>query len=146
FGQSDLAVPSRFLGDIPTGLTDGLNVSRQREQTVRQASSWSWNQGESRQRDRTERRSWYDGARDDDDDGWYRDPDEVRGRRHGSGQRPRAESTPLPSGPGYVTSRRRSETPHAGKPAPRAEDGPAFRTGQKVRHARFGDGIVVESK
>ena len=147
FGQSDLAVPSRFLADIPAELTDGLNVSRQREQTVRQASSWSWHQGESRQRDRVDRqqrRRWYDD--DDDDDGWYRDPDEVRGRRYGSGQRPRAESTPIPTGPGYVTSRRRSEAAPADKPAPRAESGPSFRTGQKVRHARFGDGIVVESK
>ena len=94
--------------------------------------------------DRQQRRRWYDD--DDDDDGWYRDPDEVRGRRYGSGQRPRAESTPLPSGPGYVTSRRRSEPAPADKPAPRAESAPSFRTGQKVRHARFGDGIVVESK
>jgi hypothetical protein len=102
FGQSDLAVPSRFLADIPDDLTDGLNVSRQREETVRQASSWSWNQGASRQRDRQERqerRRW----NDDDDDGWYRDPDEVGGRRYGgpapSDPRPSRRAVPASSPP-----------------------------------------------
>jgi DNA helicase II / ATP-dependent DNA helicase PcrA len=146
FGQSDLAVPSRFLGDIPHDLTDGLNVSRQREETVSQASSWSWNQGASRQRDRQqrqERRRWYD----DDDDGWYRDPDEVRGRRFGDGRAKRPSPEPPAGGPGFVSTRRRSDTPaEPQRPAPAADAGPSFRSGQKVRHARFGEGIVVECR
>jgi DNA helicase II / ATP-dependent DNA helicase PcrA len=145
FGQSDLTVPSRFLADIPHALTDGLNVSRQREETVRQASSWSWNQGASRQRDRQERqerRRWTD---DDDDDGWYRDPDETRGRRYGGGTTRR--DAPPAAGPGFVSTRRRSDAPaEPERPAPAADAGPSFRSGQKVRHARFGEGIVVECK
>ncbi|MDT8306941.1 MAG: 3'-5' exonuclease, partial [Anaerolineae bacterium] len=121
YGQSDVAVPSRFLGDIPDALTDGQTIGIARERTVNQASTWSWNQGASRQRDsqaRRERRSWYD---DDDDDGWYR-------------------------GPGFVSTRRRSAASEPERPVTPTPDGPAFRSGQKVRHARFGDGIVVESR
>jgi DNA helicase II / ATP-dependent DNA helicase PcrA len=150
YGQSDVAVPSRFLGDIPDTLTDGQTIGIQRERTVNQASSWSWDQGANRQRDRQarrERRSWYD---NDNDDGWYRDPDETRGRRIGGrrGDDSYGPPAPPPSGPGFVSTRRRSASSEPERPAAPnlTPDSPSFRSGQKVRHARFGDGIVVESR
>ncbi|MCA9975543.1 MAG: hypothetical protein KC413_07325, partial [Anaerolineales bacterium] len=46
-----------------------------------------------------------------------------------------------------VTERRTLPTPNTyTEPAPPAPSGPQFRSGQRVRHAKFGEGTVIESK
>src|SRR5690606_16593383 len=50
FGQTEVAIPSRFLQDIPMNLTEGGSAKQRRETTVQQASSWSWSSGGSSNR------------------------------------------------------------------------------------------------
>lgn len=42
YGETELAVPSRFLNDIPLELVEGGGLQQRRQQTVAKASSWEW--------------------------------------------------------------------------------------------------------
>lgn len=121
YGEASVGTPSRFLGDIPQGLVTGGDTAQRRNESVARASSWSWD------RDRAVPRR---GSR----------------RPYASEREPESRSTGSP----FMRSR-----PHrtaSSDDDPKKQEGttnggaPQYRTGQKVRHAKFGEGIVIESK
>ena len=116
WGDSSVAVPSRFLADIPDALIDGQKPGNRRRESVDRASMW--NPGKT---------TW------------------------------NAPSRPAPPSTGRGGVERRAQDPYRETrlPAPNAaKDEPRpprpnvtqFKTGQKVRHKKFGDGTVIESK
>ena len=165
YGQSDLGTPSRFLGDIPDDLTTGSTAAARREQSKNRMTRWSWD---------TEYSSGSGYSYEDDED--YVDYDEDSGSERRSRQSgrstgtwsssPPATSRRLPSRdkpispgarhrarsnsnrqPNYYqpTTRRAAPEPESSSPLA-ADSGPEYATGQKVRHAKFGDGIVIETR
>ena len=92
YGETEVAIPSRFLEDIPLELVDG---------------DWQGN----KQSGRTS---------------------QSNPRRSGPGRTP---------GTGYVVT----GAPPARSSSP-SQDAPQFRAGQRVRHAQFGEGLVIESR
>jgi DNA helicase II / ATP-dependent DNA helicase PcrA len=104
FGETEIAIPSRFLQDIPADLTSGGSSSQRRQQTKKQASSWNWSRPQ---------------------------PSPISQRYAEDSHLPEPNSGRSNSG----------ATPERSAPN-RAQ----YRTGQKVYHAKFGDGIVIESK
>ena len=162
YGQSDLGTPSRFLGDIPDDLTTGSTAAARREQSKSRMTRWSWD---------TEYSSGGGYSYEDDED--YVDYDEDGGYQQRSRQsgrwanaaNNRSTSRRLPSrdnpiSPGarhqarqdrrqpsyYQPTTRRAESETEAPPPVAAESSPAYVTGQKVRHAKFGDGIVIETR
>jgi DNA helicase-2/ATP-dependent DNA helicase PcrA len=119
FGETETAVPSRFLQDIPAELVNGGSSSQRRRETKTHASSWSWSTP-----------AW---------------PSSGASGSTAHRSRPEAsfssesERRPLPR-PNYL----RSDLPD--EPAESQAAEPQFRTGQKVRHVKFGQGTVIESK
>lgn len=96
YGETEVAIPSRFLEDIPLELVDG---------------DWQGNKKSGRTSQSNPRRS---------------------GLGSGSGRTP---------GTGYVVT----GAPPARSSSP-SQDAPQFRAGQRVRHAQFGEGLVIESR
>ncbi|MFW6184788.1 MAG: ATP-dependent helicase [Chloroflexota bacterium] len=117
FGEASVGTPSRFLGDIPAELISGGSVSQRRQESVSRASTWNW----------------------------QREPRRSVPRR----SRPRRDQWQDDDGDSRITSRPlRSEKAKKPDRKPQKEKTgaePQYRTGQKVRHAKFGDGIVIES-
>ena len=119
YGEREVAIPSRFLQDIPEELIEGGNARQRRQQTKSRASSWSWS---SSIQSAPATSSWSTSS----------------GRGTSRSQ----------AGSGAAGGR------HSRLPEANAADDfdlnarlePQFRTGQKVRHARFGEGTVIESK
>lgn len=96
YGETEVAIPSRFLEDIPLELVDG---------------DWQGNKKSGRTSQSNPRRS---------------------GLGSGPGRTP---------GTGYVVT----GAPPARSSSP-SQDAPQFRAGQRVRHAQFGEGLVIESR
>lgn len=122
FGDASVSAPSRFLGDIPQELVSGGAVAQRREESVSRASSWRWERDRAVPRRSSRQSHGYGNHREQQTDAGY-----VRSRPH----------------------RERSATNAASDEETTASNGksePQFRTGQKVRHAKFGEGIVIESK
>ncbi|MCC6607059.1 MAG: UvrD-helicase domain-containing protein [Anaerolineae bacterium] len=134
FGETEVAIPSRFLQEIPLDLAEGGTAKQRRESTYQQASSWNWSGGSS---------SSGSGS------GY------GRSAAPGSSSRPTTrksyswadDTKPSPQPP---APSRPSTLP---KPRHEADDlepaGPQkakYKTGQKVRHSKFGVGTVIESK
>ncbi|QBD80704.1 hypothetical protein EPA93_33920 [Ktedonosporobacter rubrisoli] len=129
FGDTQYTEPSRFLDDIPQHLISTSGVAGQAASAAK-----------SKQR----RDSW--------DDDYNQDVyEEDGGRVFGSG-------TPQKSGPGYksapsFSSQLRSKLPppvppsiQRGKPeAPRSK-AQQYKPGDKVRHDKFGDGLILKSE
>ncbi len=119
WGDSSVAVPSRFLNDIPEELLEGGGAGQRRRQSIDRASTWS----------DTRPRTGFD-------------------RRPASPPSSAVPPAPRPANPAFSWENdRRLPKPNTA-PEPRRER-PAttrFKTGQKVRHAKFGDGTVIESK
>jgi DNA helicase II / ATP-dependent DNA helicase PcrA len=92
YGETEVAIPSRFLEDIPLELVDG---------------DWQGNKKSGR-------------------------TSQSNPRRSGPGRTP---------GTGYVVT----GAPPARSSSP-SQDAPQFRAGQRVRHAQFGEGLVIESR
>lgn len=125
YGETEVAVPSRFLQEIPEDLAEGGTAQQRREATTRQASSWNWSssrQSSSRSKAKPKSYSW-------------------ASKQKSAVKRPSA--APAPS------------TYNKNLPKPRYEEddlepaGPQiakYKTGQKVRHGTFGEGTVIESK
>jgi len=118
YGDSSVSTPSRFLSDIPLDLTEGSSASVRRRNSISRASTWSESGVSSRGQRQTRRRAW---------------EGDQETLSAASGQKPlpvpRAELDDVQVDPPI---RRKSE--------------PQYRTGQRVRHARFGEGTVIESK
>lgn len=121
YGEASVGTPSRFLSDIPDKLVHGAGAAQRRQETVERASSWRWDRDRSVP-GRSNRRSYgYERYQETGDAERI-----VRSRPH----RPARSSVD--------ESRQRD--------AENSNGTPQFRTGQKVRHAKFGEGIVIESK
>ncbi len=124
WGDSSVAVPSRFLTEIPEDYIDGQRPGARRRESIDRASTWdtgrtNWNAGRSRQQT-----TWGE---------YDRRPSESPGRTRPSESRPQEQRLPEPYS--------RADEPRPNRPA-----GPNFKTGQKVRHKKFGEGTVIESK
>ena len=133
YGETEVAIPSRFLQEIPQELAEGGNAKQRRETTTQRASSWNW----SSQQNKKSNNSW-----------------QSRQSRGSGRKRP---STPKRTVTPYKPSVTKPSQPQINKnlPKPRYEEddfepaGPQvakYKTGQKVRHAKFGEGTVIESK
>ena len=120
YGDSSVSVPSRFLNDIPQELTEGGSPSIRRRQSKKRISSWP---GSSSGRQESSRRSTSANQYSE----WSR-PSSER-----SSGKPSAKSRDLDGDTLDETVRR-----PPGKPQ--------FRSGLQVRHSRFGEGTVIESK
>ncbi|MEZ4510308.1 MAG: UvrD-helicase domain-containing protein [Chloroflexota bacterium] len=130
FGDSSVSAPSRFLRDIPPELTEGGETKQRRQETVSRASSWSsgrsntsWS-GSSSRSSTSSRKEWTPPARP---------------------KTPPAASEPprsrLPK-PNYL----RQDVDVDDEPRQTGGGSTQYRTGQKVRHIKFGEGTVIESK
>lgn len=95
------SVPSRFLEDLPAGLTTSNSPNQRRQQTTTRVSSW------------------------------YGNNPPPAGQTRQSSPPPKAAPAPAPR-PQPPTIAKTAET--------------QFKVGQKVRHASFGEGIVLTSK
>lgn len=102
FGMSEVAIPSRFISDIPAHLMSGNGAGNRRKQTISQAGSWHWDSSQPAKRT------------------------------------PDISSHPLMR----AKSRETNAAGNNEKPPAAAR----YRTGQRVQHASFGEGIVIESK
>jgi len=122
YGEPEASTPSRFLMDIPEELTSGGRPQARRQQSVSRASSWN---------QKTPSWSWSSGE---------------------SGKRPSSSSSNRPSASRNTPEHRPLPTPNylkQSQPEPEPErTAPtvSYSTGQRVRHAKFGEGIVIESK
>ncbi|MCB9418942.1 MAG: UvrD-helicase domain-containing protein [Ardenticatenaceae bacterium] len=106
WGEPDVCVPSRFLGDLPMDLIDAVGTSQRRQEAKSRVSSW--NQSSSP--------AW---------------------------------SPPKPKANVVQNRERPLPQPNHLKPTNHPSIHPTtakFKTGQKVRHAKFGEGTVIESK
>lgn len=142
WGRQETAVPSRFLNDIPLELVKGGSAGHRRAQTKQRMSSWHWDA-------------------DDDDDGDTNARGYQRGggrNRHSTGRsfddedafRPKTRRTTT-SVPGYSRINQNLPTPNSERfeyeeARPSVAGELQFKTGDKVSHAKFGSGIVVESR
>lgn len=127
YGATEATTPSRFLMDIPDELTIGSKPKRRRQESKARASSWnastpSWSSSSSQSSS-----SWSSNTRSSAD---------SASKKTSAPSEPRRKPLPQPK---YLDNR--YEEPE--RPAPQAAQ---YRTGQKVRHAKFGEGMVIESK
>ncbi len=138
YGMTEATTPSRFLMDIPEELTIGSKPKGRRQESKARASSWdqstpSWSSTK-KQSASTKQSSWSSSSLS------------SSSKPSGSSQSPYKKQTswsepaskPLPK-PKYVDNRH--EESERAAPA-----GPKYKTGQKVNHAKFGNGIIIESK
>jgi DNA helicase II / ATP-dependent DNA helicase PcrA len=130
YGESEAAVPSRFLMDIPHELTDGARPAARRQQSLSRMTSWgsgtsAWS-GKSRAASGNQSASTF-----------------SRGQ---TPARP-AQTPPARSEPARQSLPRPNYTSQPEPEPERAAPAKAsYKTGQAVRHAKFGEGIVIESK
>jgi DNA helicase II / ATP-dependent DNA helicase PcrA len=122
FGDSSVSTPSRFLRDIPDDLLDGDTPGRRREQSKQRAGAW----GGSATPAWSPRRA--------------RETSPATSSSSSGRSARRADQRDALPPPNYL----RQDSPEEAPPAPRVQA--RYRTGQKVRHARFGEGLVIESK
>ncbi|WP_420642017.1 ATP-dependent helicase [Candidatus Leptofilum sp.] len=129
FGETEVAIPSRFLQEIPLDLTEGGTAKQRRENSFRQASSWNWSSGSrssgygrasQRSSSRPASRKSYSWADSTQNSGQSR----INNRPANLPKPHHEEDDLTPSGPQVAK----------------------YKTGQKVRHKKFGEGTVIESK
>lgn len=119
WGDSSVGVPSRFLADIPEELIDGVGSGLRRRQSVDRVSMW--------------------------------DPEDV------SWAKPTRPTVPPVAGRTNPKWSGSDDDGQSRLPKPYSEDNgpvpirprlaaPSFKSGQRVRHAKFGEGTVIESK
>ncbi len=124
YGDSSVSVPSRFLEDIPEQFMEGQGTAVRRQSSKARASSWS----EGGARETGDRQMWR-GRRSPSSTDWGSQYDQTS-------TKPRtAQSLPTPR-----AEQVSDQVPSSVKKAAQ------FQTGQRVRHARFGEGTVIESK
>ncbi|MCB8943152.1 MAG: UvrD-helicase domain-containing protein [Ardenticatenaceae bacterium] len=123
FGDSSVSVPSRFLKDIPIDLLDGdVKASNRYQQATNRATNWQWSS--------------------------------TPQKSTPSSPRHTAMPRSTPATPAWTSSREkplpkpRTETVSRDfdDDEPKAGGKPQFKTGEKVSHAKFGEGTVIESK
>jgi DNA helicase-2/ATP-dependent DNA helicase PcrA len=129
FGQTEVAIPSRFLQEIPMNLAEGGSAKQRREETTQRASSWNWSSGSSSTSNRSSSRP---ASRAKKSYSW--------GSTDAGVKRPSA--APKPELPSHLPKPRHEEDDFE----PSAPQVAKYKTGQKVRHSKFGEGTVIESK
>ncbi len=117
WGDSSVAVPSRFLRDIPEELVDGQRPGNRRRESIDRASMWN-----------AARTDWSPASRA-----------QPPAKRNGPG--PRWATDENDSRPRLPQPNRAGDEPRPARPT-----AGRYKTGQKVRHGKFGEGIVIESK
>lgn len=145
-GMQDIGVPSRFIKDLPEHLVRGGSASARRAGTKARASSWSWDSGASDNSSSL----WSNGGRTAN----------RNSGRAGRASQTRQSATHWDNDDEdslRPKTRRTTIIPDKALPTPNSADfepeprraaisQPQFRTGETVRHIKFGEGIVVESK
>lgn len=125
YGGWDVSVPSRFLQDLPADLVEGGSAQQRRQQTKTKASSWEWSSSSSGSS------SWSTPRPS---------PTPAASRRTIAAAKPeKALPTPNYLRTGIANDDHEADTATSPKTA-------RYKTGQKVRHAKFGAGTVIESK
>jgi DNA helicase-2/ATP-dependent DNA helicase PcrA len=119
FGDSGVSTPSRFLDEIPPGLATGGGTKKRHQKAIKRATSWNWSNPQPAQQ--TSER----GPRRPANYHWADEDLEM-------------EEKDLPE-PNFWT-----EPAVSMKRSKSAET--QYHTGQEVHHAKFGSGIVIESK
>jgi DNA helicase II / ATP-dependent DNA helicase PcrA len=141
WGMTNASSPSRFLADIPAEMVAGKGSAGQRRQATKQSmSSWSsgWNPGGGTGSSGTSRPS----ARPSSPKPKWQQEQEEKPRH--APQR-RTQTSSVPSVEAITNRLPDPHQPQQAAKGPRPSE-PQFRTGQKVRHAKFGEGLVIESK
>ncbi len=125
FGGWDVSIPSRFLQDIPLELLDGVSSKQRRQQTTARASSWNRSSQNSNSRS-----------------GW--DSSTSWSQKKRSPLRPSAR----PGTPASMPDKKLPTPNYLAQDAsgPERLNTAKYKSGQKVRHAKFGEGMVIESK
>ncbi len=124
YGDSSVSVPSRFLVDIPQELVEGGgSPATRRQKSRRRASSWSGSSSSASSRRSASRSSSYSNS--------YGNDVQPTTDRNGSKTLPQPRSLE----PEYADE--------LSKPGPSK---PKYHSGQRVKHAKFGEGTVIESK
>lgn len=123
YGGWDVSTPSRFLQDIPLEMLDGVSSKQRRQQTKTKASSWNQT---------TTNSSWQSSS------SWSQ-PKRRTTTRPSRKPSPRPEPEKKLPKPKYLLN-------DPIEPEPERSATAKYQSGQKVRHAKFGDGTVIESK
>ncbi len=150
YGMSDVSTPSRFLADIPDELVLGGNkAAGRREEATSRMSSWDWDSGSNR--NETRGRGYGSsgtsvgssnsvGSRGAQ--GAYGSPRGSRRRSMDSNYRASRPFAPSKK----AVPKKHLPKPNAARPEARRNIEQKHKSGQKVRHSKFGDGMVIESK
>ncbi|KAA3664708.1 MAG: hypothetical protein DWQ04_04335 [Chloroflexi bacterium] len=129
YGETEVAIPSRFLRDIPMELVEGASPRKRRQETKTRTSSWQWSSN-SQQTSRATTRST----------GTTR-PSQAK---RGGVKRPSyTQSTPSTPNRNLPKPKYLDEFDDGMDSAPRTAK---YKSGQQVKHAKFGEGTVIESK
>ena len=133
YGETEIAIPSRFLRDIPMELVEGATAKKRRQETKTRASSWQWGSGsQSRSSGASRSTSWSGGS------------NRSTGARRSGVKRPSPpQSTPQPPKRNLPKPKYLQDFGDEIDSAPRTAK---YKSGQKVKHAKFGEGTVIESK
>jgi DNA helicase-2/ATP-dependent DNA helicase PcrA len=123
WGQTDAKEPSRFLDEMPAELIDGRKP-RKAKKTV----DWSWNSS-------SPTRASSAGSR-----GTSASYPSVRSDRY------RSTPSQSSSGQSWQSQPKPKPLPKRQNPFKKEIKEGKYKAGQRVRHAKFGDGIVVESR
>jgi DNA helicase-2/ATP-dependent DNA helicase PcrA len=126
YGMSDVAQASRFLADIPTELVEGGNQLVRQLEAKQQMTTWSWDRSRPLQSPAGSRGTdaGYSGARS---------------------SRPRPKPAPAPP----QSARNLPKPRHLDdeeEPQRARLTTSQFKIGQRVRHSKFGEGVVIETK
>ncbi len=131
YGMSEMSTPSRFLGDIPSNLVEGGNKLSERHAAA-QNRAWSWDQSATTQPKRATSSTY----------GSY-------GKRSDFAEKRAAQKAARGSWESQKSAMSQRDLP---KPRHLSEDrdtptvAAQYKSGQRVKHAKFGEGIVIESK
>lgn len=140
FGSTEVSTPSRFLRDLPAELVEGDTPKQRRESTINKVSSWNWERGGSDSYSRRgQNRSGGNNSGSRIQRRSSKSADLSSGRRV-----QKRTSTPPPIAPKRPLPTPNHRTPEPVEPA--APQTAQYQTGQRVRHAKFGEGTVIESK
>ncbi|PIE81701.1 MAG: hypothetical protein CSA11_03365 [Chloroflexi bacterium] len=131
YGTTEATTPSRFLMDIPEALTIGSKPKQRRQESKARASSWhqstpSWSSNRSQSSSSL-------GASRHSSSSPAHGGNQSSDKKSASRYEPTRKPLPKPNSP-YDEPKRATPTSCQ------------FSTGQKVEHATFGKGIVIESK
>ena len=148
YGMSEVAQASRFLSDIPTELVYGGNqLAGRKQQAVERMSEWSWDREASSQRSGSPAGSRGSSA------SYSYQPRGSRRRSMDNKYRDTKPFRPTNKTVRKVDAQRQAAPPSKNLPRPRhleADDEKKvvqqFKTGMAVRHGKFGEGLVIESK